>query len=73
VPAFRRSRVASRAPSGRPRLVLGFALWSLAAFVMVGTLITFEAVKQVRSRAEELATLHATFTADAVLAPACAA
>jgi signal transduction histidine kinase len=50
--------------------VLVFALWSLAAFVMVGTLITFEAVKQARSRAEELATLHASFVVGAVLTPA---
>lgn len=48
--------------------MLVFALWSLAAFVMVGTLITFEAVRQARSRAEELATLHASFVV-AVLTP----
>ena len=65
-----RSRIKARTSPERPRLVMRFALWSLAAFVMIGTLITLETVRQVRSRAEELATQHASFVADAVLAPA---
>ena len=53
----------------RPRLVLRFAVWTLVAFLAAGTLVSFEAVRQVRQRAEALATFHATFVADAVLSP----
>jgi signal transduction histidine kinase len=49
--------------------VLRFAVWTLAAFLAAGTLVSLEAVRQVRLRAETAATLHATFVANAVLAP----
>jgi signal transduction histidine kinase len=52
-----------------PRLVLRFAVSSLVAFILVGSAISYLAVRQVRSRAETVATFHARFVADAVLAP----
>jgi signal transduction histidine kinase len=59
----------SRIPKERPRLVLRFVVWTLVAFLAAGILVSFEAVREVRLRAEELATFHATFVANAVLAP----
>jgi signal transduction histidine kinase len=59
----------SKSRQDRPRLVLRFAVWALLAFIVVGTLISFEAVHEVRHRAEDLATKHAEFAGNAVLSP----
>jgi signal transduction histidine kinase len=54
--------------SGRPpRLVVRFAIGTLAAFVLVGTGVGVLLVRYVRMQAEERGTFHAAFIADAVL------
>jgi signal transduction histidine kinase len=56
--------------TGRPRLVLRFAVASLTVFVAVGLGVLAMMVRHVRDRAEQTATFHAQFLADAVIAPA---
>ncbi len=55
--------------SSRPRLVRRFALASLAAFVVIGAVVTFAMVRVVRERAEANAGFHASYIVNAVLAP----
>src|ERR1700675_3335958 len=59
----------SKTPKERPRLVLRFAVWTLVAFLAAGTLVSLEAVRQVRWRAEKSARGHAVFVASALLSP----
>lgn len=56
--------------SPRPRLVLRFAAASLAAFLVIGALVSHAMVSSVRRRAEDHAEFHARYMVDAVLAPA---
>ena len=52
-----------------PRLVLRFALASLLVFLVVGIAAMVLLVRSARDRAERAGAEHATFVADAVLAP----
>ena len=64
------ARIRRSAGSGRqPRLVMRFAVSSLVAFVLVGSAISYVAVRQARGRAETVAMFHAQFVTEAVLAP----
>ncbi|MFL5736023.1 MAG: sensor histidine kinase [Actinomycetota bacterium] len=56
-------------PSSPPRLVRHFAVASLAAFLLIGTALTFVTVRAVRDRAEDHAAFHANYVVDSVLAP----
>ncbi|MFB3737431.1 MAG: sensor histidine kinase [Candidatus Velamenicoccus archaeovorus] len=55
--------------SGRPRLVLRFAVGALVAVVATGIAVSAVVIRTVRERAEQAATFHARFVTDAVLAP----
>jgi signal transduction histidine kinase len=59
-----------RPRSGRPRLVLRFAVGALVAFGAIGVAVSFVMVRTARDRAERVAAFHARFVADAVLSPA---
>lgn len=54
----------------KPRLVLGFAVGALLAFLLAGVGVTAFTITTVTDRAERVATFHAVFVADAVLGPA---
>ncbi len=58
--------------TGQPRLVLRFALASLAAFLLTGLGVGAVMVGNVRHGEEEAATFHARFVANAVIAPSLA-
>ncbi|MFL5768120.1 MAG: histidine kinase dimerization/phospho-acceptor domain-containing protein, partial [Actinomycetota bacterium] len=59
-----------RSASGsRPRLVWRFALASLAAFIVIGAVVTVAMVRVVRERAEHNAGFHASYVVTDVLAP----
>ena len=58
------------APKNEPRLVLGFAVASLIAFVVVGLGATALLVRNARERAEVGGAQHALFVSQSVLAPA---
>jgi signal transduction histidine kinase len=60
----------TRLDTAQPRLVLRFAAAALLAFVLVGAGVSMFLVRAVRVRAENVATFHATFVTNAVLAPA---
>jgi signal transduction histidine kinase len=53
----------------RQRLVLRFAAASLAAFLVIGTVLAMVIVRRVRVAAEDNAEFHARYAVDAVLAP----
>jgi signal transduction histidine kinase len=53
--------------SGSPRLVARFAIGTLVAFLLVGTVVGAILVRHVRVEAEQRGTFHARFIADAVL------
>ena len=53
-----------------PRLVLGFAVASLVAFVVVGTGAMALMVRNAKDRAEQVGARHAAFVIGSVLAPA---
>jgi signal transduction histidine kinase len=53
----------------RPRLVRRFVLASLAAFVLIGAVVTVAMVRVVRERAEANAGFHAAYVVNAVLGP----
>jgi signal transduction histidine kinase len=53
----------------RPRLVRRFVLASLAAFVLIGAVVTVAMVRVVRERAEANAGFQASYVVTAVLAP----
>ena len=56
--------------SDRQQLVLRFAIGALAVFLVTGFGISFLMIRNVRARAESVATFHAQFVTDAVLWPA---
>lgn len=58
------------APKNEPRLVLGFAVASLVAFVLVGMGAMALLVRNARERAELVGARHAVFVSESVLAPA---
>jgi signal transduction histidine kinase len=53
----------------RQRLVLRFAAASLAAFLIIGALLTMVMVRRIRIAAEDNAQFHARYVVDAVLGP----
>ena len=55
--------------ANEPRLVLGFAVASLVAFVLVGMGAMALLVRNARERAELVGARHATFVGQSVLAP----
>jgi signal transduction histidine kinase len=60
----------TRPGSARQRLVLRFALGALAVFLVTSLGISFLMIRNVRARAESVATFHAQFVTNSVLAPA---